>query len=531
MHTLILLATLSKASAYSLRGAKARLLYATDDDGDCSAFCEMLFGLFILIVTPVIIYWNERQHVKIMRHYAAAQRVVKTIDDPNAPPEDCDGKLVCFSGALKGAAALTDVAVPSITVDDALLLSREVEIMQWHEEKGHDKKWVAKKKWFRCPQPDCKHTGMANSIGNWQAFTGDTMLSTGHKQGGADIYFGDDQTIFRAPKPFIGNFDLNEKLMDEMFVGTKHLHRIHQLLLVKEMQGTWSNVPLDQPIKCIATDTLGASIQLNRSIGDSVEAASQHSNTAGTLIHALDGNPLHVGTIRIHWRVAKQQQFTILAEAVKPGRSYTGTYGTDGFNIQDGAEVKRRFNEELHERDEVRAPLNRKASSAGAKLVHPADARWALTPFHVLDRPLVPCLKGVSVGGFVLDEALTEGPFLGRLWMFGPGDLRSNELFRKMYNAEQACACVMRATTLILLYLGWLLLFSPLTTFARWIPFGFLVTYAVWAACAVLASTCWVSLTALMWFVVHPIATTLTLAAFWGLYLYLCNTAPDDVGY
>lgn len=47
----------------------------------------------------------------------------------------------------------------------------------------------------------------------------------------------------------------------------------------------------------------------------------------------------------------------------------------------------------------------------------------------------------------------------------------------------------MRVTTLLLLYLGWILLFSPLTTFAKWIPFGFLITYTAWLAALVLASS------------------------------------------
>ena len=65
------------ASAYHLRGS--RELYAHDDDDD-DGDLGPLFGLFLVVVTPLIIYWNERQHVTLIRHYRAARRVATPVD-------------------------------------------------------------------------------------------------------------------------------------------------------------------------------------------------------------------------------------------------------------------------------------------------------------------------------------------------------------------------------------------------------------------------------------------------------------------
>ena len=75
----------------------------------------------------------------------------------------------------------------------------------------------------------------------------------------------------------------------------------------------------------------------------------------------------------------------------------------------------------------------------------------------------------------------------------------------------------MRVATMLLLYVGWLYLFTPLTEALRWIPFGDLVSYAVFFVAFVLASTCWASTTALVWLVVHPVEAALTLTTVWCL--------------
>merc|ERR1719482_2672316 len=122
---LVALSSALPASAYHLRGS--RELYAHDDDD-----LGPLFGLLLVVVTPLIIYWNERQHVKLIRHYRAARRVATPVDAA-APPDTCDGALVCFSGMVEGGAALTDAVVPAVSVGDALLLMRSAEILQWEE--------------------------------------------------------------------------------------------------------------------------------------------------------------------------------------------------------------------------------------------------------------------------------------------------------------------------------------------------------------------------------------------------------------
>ena len=159
----------------------------------------------------------------------------------------------------------------------------------------------------------------------------------------------------------------------------------------------------------------------------------------------------------------------------------------------------RHFTDELLGRDEVHAPLTRQASEPARKLPHPEDARWTVTPHHVFER-------------FLCCET-----FLGRLWLFAPGELSTKELFAMAIKAENRCTCHVRVATMLLLYVGWLYLFSPLTETLRWIPFGDLVSYAVFFVAFVLASTCWASTTALVWLVVHPVEAALTLTTVWCL--------------
>ena len=475
------------ASAYHLRGS--RELYAHDDDDD-DGDLGPLFGLFLVVVTPLIIYWNERQHVKLIRHYRAARRVATPVDAA-APPDACDGALVCFSGMVEGGAALTDAVVPAVSVGDALLLMRSAEILQWEEYSTGGKKnktWHVRSKWFDAPQPDCKHTRRTNPSGNWAVFSSEDLLATRHNRKGASIQFGDSQTVFRAPAPHVGGFDLPPALMDEMFVGPKHLHRLHQLELIQAAQGEWMDVPVHTLGEgCAATGADGKPIAL---------AVARYGGR--TYLRDGDGSDA-AGTVRMSWRVAKPQLFTVLAEAVKPGRAYTGTYGSDGFTVSDPEAVVRHFTDELLGRDEVHAPLTRQASEPARKLAHPKDARWAVTPHHVFER-------------FLCCET-----FLGRLWLFAPGELSTKELFAMAIKAENRCTCHVRVATMLLLYVGWLYLFSPLTETLRWIPFGDLVSYAVFFVAFVLASTCWASTTALVWLVVHPVEAALTLTTVWCL--------------
>ena len=95
--------------------------------------------------------------------------------------------------------------------------------------------------------------------------------------------------------------------------------------------------------------------------------------------------------------------------------------------------------------------------------------------------------------------------------------------------AENKCTCNMRIVSMLLLYVGWLLLFSPLAEVAKWIPFGFLVSYARFFAAFVLASTCWASITALSWFVVHPVAATLTLGFVWCMCAIFATHNQSDL--
>ena len=111
---LVALSSALPASAYHLRGSRELYAHDDDDDGDLGP----LFGLLLVVVTPLIIYWNERQHVKLIRHYRAARRVATPVDAA-APPDACDGALVCFSGMVEGGASLTDAVVPAVSAGDA----------------------------------------------------------------------------------------------------------------------------------------------------------------------------------------------------------------------------------------------------------------------------------------------------------------------------------------------------------------------------------------------------------------------------
>ena len=268
---------------------------------------------------------------------------------------------------------------------------------------------------------------------------------------GASVQFGDGQTVFRAPAPHVGGFDLPPALMDEMFVGAKHLHRLHQLELIQAAQGEWQDVPVHALGEgCAATGADGKPVAL---------AVARYGGKA--YLRDGDGSDA-AGTIRMSWRVAKPQLFTVLAEAVKPGRAYTGTWhGSDGFTVSDPEAVVHA----LH----GRTPRARRGARAAHAAGVGAGPKAAAPEGRALGRHAAPRLRAL----------LCCETFLGRLWLFAPGELSTKELFAMAIKAENRCTCHVRVATMLLLYVGWLYLFSPLTETLRWIPFGDLVSYAV----------------------------------------------------
>mmetsp|Transcript_35409 Transcript_35409/g.43366 ORF Transcript_35409/g.43366 Transcript_35409/m.43366 type:complete len:339 (-) Transcript_35409:121-1137(-) len=324
------------------------------------------------------------------------------------------------------------------------------------------------------------------------------MIDTGNKLRGQPIRFGENAVAFRAPQPHIGAFDIPRPLMDEAFLGERNMHRLHQLHLIELCQGKWeTNIPIFPPT-------------LKGVTNDQVECKAV--NASGSPIHCFkgpdnfvyDGCSDSVGTIRIKWRVAKTQNMSVIAEAVRPGRPHNGSYGSTGITMQSNKEIRRQFFNELFECEEVCEPLNRPRSAAELKLVN--NKRWTLTPFHVTASPMFPCLS-------------KNGQLVGRLWMISQGLKDSREFFAMCYDAESYCLWIVRLITGILLFCGWMEAFGPIVREFVWIPFGYLVSLSFVFAAFILSVTCWFGCTTLACFTARPISCTVGIVSLCGLHI------------
>lgn len=101
---------------------------------ECDRAYRFMIGLILLITTPITIFWNEHQSVKLCTTQPIANKVVHDLDNPKALSKQSilDGKFTCFSGRLVGGETLSDTLFPCVIVPQALMLWREMEIYQYH---------------------------------------------------------------------------------------------------------------------------------------------------------------------------------------------------------------------------------------------------------------------------------------------------------------------------------------------------------------------------------------------------------------
>nr|MDH4412583.1 hypothetical protein [Rhizobium sp.] len=98
------------------------------------ALTGALFGLVLLIVAIVALFWNEGRSVATYKSLVEGQSIVVTADASRIDPA-LDGKLVHIESDVKPAADVVD-ADTGITATGAIGLGRNVEMYQSVEEKS-----------------------------------------------------------------------------------------------------------------------------------------------------------------------------------------------------------------------------------------------------------------------------------------------------------------------------------------------------------------------------------------------------------
>jgi Transmembrane protein 43 len=98
------------------------------------ALTGALFGLVLLIVAIVALFWNEGRSVATYKSLVEGQSIVVAADASRIDPA-LDGKLVHIESDVTPAADVVD-ADTGITASGAIGLARNVEIYQWVEEKS-----------------------------------------------------------------------------------------------------------------------------------------------------------------------------------------------------------------------------------------------------------------------------------------------------------------------------------------------------------------------------------------------------------
>lgn len=467
-----------------------RFLYESDDNDNCleDEFCRFTLGLVLLAVTPLIIFWNEHQHVRLETLYSTAKRDIHDLQSPKYfPSSDMDGKFVCFSGRLTGETTLSDDLFPCITVHNALLLVREIEIYQYIQ-KRKGKTYKLKEEWCKIPQPDpSKFPEKKNSNGNWELFADKSrMVNTGHKINGKPIEFGDNVVVFQAPSPSIGVFAIPPELMDEAFLGERHVHRLAELELIKESQGKWTTVELQKERN------------MNPQSLELVSEGVHYCHRDGAFIY--DGNKDRNGTIRLQWRFAKPQDMTVAAEAVPPGRTFLAGYSSMGRNIRERGTIVNMIMQDLSSGFEE-SPLLPKEKQSKMD-------QWSVTPFSVKSTEWYPPYRD---------------KFLGRLWLYAPGLFTSEQLFRRAYRASARCLWKVRRMSYVALFIGWCLVFEPLTNIFRVPILRSLLSLTFASFAFVLATTCCLSCTAIARITARPMQSILLIVTIWVIVVEFSN--------
>lgn len=480
-----------------------RLLYEADRSDKESCLeqdeCRFALGFALLSAAPLVICWNEHQYTRLTALYSAAKRFVLDLADPHETPSaDLNGKFVCFSGRISGESTLQDEIFPFVKVENALLLVREIEIYQYVEVGSGDRVRL-EERWCNVPKENpSDFPNKKNTVGNWAVFSNcDRMLSTGDTVFGENIRFGDNVAIFRAPSPSIGAFALPPSLLNEAFLGERHVHRLGELERVMISQGQWQDYDLRRipnlSLPCNAVDTEGHPLRCF--VSDS---------------WVYDGDMSSIGTIRFKWRFVRPQSLTIAAEAVAPGRPCTDGYGLEGRKVDEPGALREMITKDW------RSDFREELLSEETIMFESADeSKWKVTPFSVFSKSWLPPF---------------ENKFLGRLWLYAPGNMSARRLFFKATVANACCALKVRFVAYVMLFAGWCLVFEPLTNLrVRQLRFlSPLLALAFGAAALVLATVCWTSCTALACISSHPFQSLLIMTATTIVLMLLLHKLDDD---
>jgi hypothetical protein len=541
LGTLVSLAVVSAAAGGgTLRGGASsdphteRELYEHDDEKSCleEDFCRMTVGLVLICFAPLVICWNEHAHVRLEQLYRAAQRVIRELDNPFKIEDDdnLDRQFVCINGTLEGSTKLKDPLFPSsIQVDNALLLKREIEIFQYVQVKNSDDGYKVKERWCQLPRPDPdKFPEKKNPIGNWNLFGGDHKFDTGHTLRGQPILHKENMFVTRAPHPTLGTFTIPPALMDEGFLGVRNVYRLHEYQRIKESQGKWMNFVT--PATAESPQGIwknSAAPRINDSVivpenpdGERIwrtDMAQYVTCRHGSGGYFYDGEPSRIGTIRIKWQYAPTQEVTIAAEAVAPGRPSSQGYGSMVHNLSNAnpkkiQHMKDMIISELFQAEATKAEMQplRTGAKANKELLacnglEKNIEKWTLTPFEVTEQKCLP-----PYGDKVL----------GQLWLFAPGRLAAWQLFRNAHGANDKCLWVVRGMTYLMLLIGWMLLFGPLTRLFGPGIFRSILMFAFGMVAVILSTSCWITFSALACCTARPARSTLILAICWGLYVF-----------
>jgi hypothetical protein len=377
---------------------------------------------------------------------------------------------------------LSDNLFPCIKVGSCLLLIREIEIFQHYEVSKKDGPTELKQKWFTAPQKDPnRFKDKKNPTGNWKLFADNTrMIKTGHTLGSEPIEFGDNVVAFRAPNIRLGDFTIPEAFMNEAFMGERYVHRLGELELIRESQGVSHKLQLGK---------------LNPQSTELIKEGIYNAYSDGEYFY--DGPRDEVGTIRLKWRFVKPQDMTIAAEAVAPGRACTAGYGPERVcNIQERKAIRGMIWKDLTSGFREDSPLLLGTSDIDTKTID----HWTVTPFPVDKEDFFPPHNET---------------FLGRLWMHYPGRLTSSQLFRRAHQASSRCLWKVRALCYVALFLGWCLVFEPLTNIFRVPLLQSLLSLFFATFAFVLSTSCCLTVTAISRITARPGQSILIIATVW----------------
>ena len=96
-----------------------------------NALTGVVVGFILLIVSVVLLFWNEGRAVKTYQSLAEAQAAVVTVDSASVDPAR-DGQIVHVQGAVTTAEVPEDT-LTGVYAEGALSLTRKVEMYQWIE--------------------------------------------------------------------------------------------------------------------------------------------------------------------------------------------------------------------------------------------------------------------------------------------------------------------------------------------------------------------------------------------------------------